>query len=57
MFREREGKKVIEVAKNAGAKSVEFSLRRGYGDCSSSESAEGAVAIANEWLTDDAPAA
>jgi hypothetical protein len=24
MFREREGKKVIEVAKNAGAKSVEF---------------------------------
>ena len=55
-FREREGKKVIEVAKKAGAKSVEFR----YGEVTAivrlgeSEKPVASVAEGNEWLVDDA---
>ena len=53
-FREREGKKVIEVAKKAGAKSVEFR----YGEVTAiirlAESADAPIAPdANEWTVDD----
>ena len=57
-FREREGKKVVEVAKKAGAKSVEFR----YGEVTAIirlvESADAPIAPdANEWLTDDSHSA
>jgi hypothetical protein len=58
MFREREGKKVIELARKAGAKSVEFR----YGEVTAivrldEADAPGVAPERNEWLTDDAPQA
>jgi hypothetical protein len=53
LFREREGKKVIQLAKKAGAKSVEFR----YGEVTAivrlAETDERPVAEANEWLSGD----
>jgi len=53
LFREREGKKVLEVAKKAGAKLVEFRFGGVTAIIHLTESAEMPVANTNEWLTDD----
>jgi len=55
MFREREGKRIMALAKEAGAKSVEFEYNPDgvKATIHLNDSTEKPI-DANEWLTDDA---